>query len=87
MRSCDAGWTFTQALQELERRSSTLVTAACLPYLPDVDGELDRRGLCSTKCNTTSPLLSEGGFSSKQINAIWQAQRHIRMHGAGAAAI
>jgi hypothetical protein len=80
-RSCSAAWHLPEALKQLQQRSQTLPTTACLPYTPDFRGQMTARQLCTGSCSTPSQHASKGQFSSKHINSMWEAQQHIRQHG------
>jgi hypothetical protein len=82
VRSCKGGWTLPEALQQLEQRSSTIPTAGCLPYKPDVQGQLTPQETCEGSCSYANDHASKGRFSSKQIGSVWEAQQHIRQYGA-----
>jgi hypothetical protein len=82
VRSCRGGWTLPEALQQLEQRSSTIPTAGCLPYKPDVQGQLTPQETCEGSCSYANDHASKGSFSSKQIGSVWEAQQHIRQYGA-----
>jgi hypothetical protein len=82
VRSCGAGWTLPEALQQLEQRSSTIPTANCLPYKPDEQGQLMPQEMCEGSCSFANDHASQGRFSSKQIGSVWEAQQHIRRYGA-----
>ncbi|KAF6264602.1 hypothetical protein COO60DRAFT_1698194 [Scenedesmus sp. NREL 46B-D3] len=80
-RSCEAGWSLREALQQLQQRGQNLPTASCLPYNPDYLGELSADVLCRGRCNNPSTHAGRGKFSSQQITSMWKAQRHIRQYG------
>eukprot|EP00775_Hariotina_reticulata_P003414 gene3414-biopygen5106 len=81
-KSCTAGWTLPEALRQLQQRSSTIVTASCLPYKPDEWEQLTPQEMCEGRCSYANKHASQGRFSSKQISSVWAAQQHIRLYGA-----
>jgi hypothetical protein len=82
VRSCMAGWTLPEALQQLEQRSSSIPTASCLPYKVDLHGLLTPREMCKGNCSYANDYATSGRFESVQISNVWEAQQHIRRHGA-----
>lgn len=81
IRSCDAGWSLQDALQQLQQRGQKLPTAACLPYKPDTVGDQSAEALCKGSCSNPSTHAGRGKFSSQRITVVWKAQRHIRQYG------
>jgi hypothetical protein len=81
-RSCGAGWGLASALEELRLQVPGIHTTSCLPYKPDFRQELTSDQLCSGPCNDSSPHTSDGKFITMQITSMWEAQLHIRRHGA-----
>ncbi|KAF6264603.1 hypothetical protein COO60DRAFT_73096 [Scenedesmus sp. NREL 46B-D3] len=81
-RSCTAAWTLDGALEQLQQRGQSIPTAACLPYCPDYRQELSTKQLCSGSCSSPSQHAGKGQFTARQITSKWDAQRHIRQHGA-----
>jgi hypothetical protein len=51
VRSCMAGWTLPEALQQLQQRSSSIPTASCLPYRLDLQGLLAPHEMCEGNCS------------------------------------
>jgi hypothetical protein len=83
VKSCMAGWTLPEALRQLEQRSSSIPTASCLPYKVDLQGLLTPRDeVCKGNCSYANDYASSGRFESVQISSAWEAQQHIRRHGA-----
>jgi hypothetical protein len=80
-RSCDAGWSLRDALQQLQQRGQSLPTASCLPYKPDLFGDQTAEALCKGPCNNPSAYAGRGRFSSQSITSVWKAQQHIRQYG------
>ncbi|KIY95380.1 hypothetical protein MNEG_12582 [Monoraphidium neglectum] len=80
--SCDTGASLKATLGQLEKRPN-LKLEKCMPYQqPDLQGDVTRNSLCTTKCTDTSPLISKGRFDFVPIAQLWKAQQHIRRHGA-----
>jgi hypothetical protein len=82
VKSCGAGWTLPEALRQLAQRSSTIPTASCLPYKPNVYMQLTPQERCEGSCSYANEHASQGNFSSQQIGSVWEAQQHIRQYGA-----
>lgn len=84
-RNCAAGWTLIEALQQLEQHSSSIPTADCLPYRPDIRNEWSmtalRKSLCEGACSFVNDYASQGSFGWRPITSIWDAQQHIRQYG------
>lgn len=80
--SCQAGWTLPEALEQLAKHSSSIPTADCLPYRPNIKGDMSGRALCEGYCNATNKHARQGNFRFEQITDVWRAQQHIRQHGA-----
>jgi hypothetical protein len=81
VRSCGAGWTLPEALQQLEQRSSTIPTANCLPYKINMYTQLTPQEMCEGSCSISNDHANNGVFSSQQIGSVWEAQQHIRQYG------
>jgi hypothetical protein len=81
-RSCEAGWSLEDALEQLQQRGQSLPTAACMPYRPDFTGDTPVAALCKGSCNSPSAHASHGQFYTQRITTVWRAQQQIRRHGA-----
>jgi hypothetical protein len=81
-RSCGAGWNLLGALEQLQQQEQSIPTAPCLPYRPDYRQELTAIQLCAGRCKEASQHAGAGQFSATQITSMWEAQLHIRRHGA-----
>jgi hypothetical protein len=81
-RSCSAGWNLAGALEQLQQQGQSIPTTACLPYRPDYRQELTGAQLCAGRCREPSQHAGGGQFSASQITSMWEAQLHIRRHGA-----
>jgi hypothetical protein len=81
-RSCEAGWSLRDALQQLQQRRHKLPTASCLPYKPDMYGDQRTEALCKGQCHNPSTHAGRGKLSSQMITSVWRAQQHIRQYGA-----
>jgi hypothetical protein len=82
INSCNTGWTFRDALQQLQERSSTIPTSECLPYIVDITGQKHSSEMCRGRCNAANVHASKGSFTVRRITQVWLAQQHIRQHGA-----
>eukprot|EP00878_Enallax_costatus_P035658 GHUV01039845.1.p1 GENE.GHUV01039845.1~~GHUV01039845.1.p1 ORF type:complete len:215 (-),score=29.93 GHUV01039845.1:51-695(-) len=80
-RTCEVGWTLSDAVKELISRGSKLVKQSCLPYQPDPDLVMTRAELCRYKCKDADPYASQGSFDFIPIGSYSYAQRHIRQFG------
>uniref|UniRef100_A0A383VXT3 LysM domain-containing protein n=1 Tax=Tetradesmus obliquus TaxID=3088 RepID=A0A383VXT3_TETOB len=78
-RSCESGWNFEAALQELERRK--LLRSDCMPYAVSYKVDFATRA-CVSKCDDFNPLISKGSFVRVPVGDDWDAQRAIRESGA-----
>ncbi|KAI8467444.1 MAG: hypothetical protein J3K34DRAFT_481445 [Monoraphidium minutum] len=83
-RDCDTGLSVRDAVESLVKRSSSLVTARCLPYTAVPRDYKTEQELCKDerRCSDVPQVASNGGFGYKSISTVWQAQRHIRDWGA-----
>lgn len=81
MLDCSSGSTLTAAAEAAVQRAPRLPLADCLPYKPDVTGELSEAELCHGSCTTTNPFVAQGKLRVTKLGSIWQAQRHILQYG------
>jgi hypothetical protein len=81
-RSCSAGWSLAGALEQLQLQVQSIPTTKCLPYRPDFRQQLTTNQLCARNCEDTSQHSGGGQLSATQITSMWEAQQHIRRHGA-----
>ncbi|KAI8476891.1 MAG: hypothetical protein J3K34DRAFT_399733 [Monoraphidium minutum] len=82
--TCESGWALKDALLSLKSRS--LLLERCLPYAtPEVGFGETQEEMCGSRARTCllqSPVAVRGTFQVKPISALWEAQEHIRAHGA-----